>query len=335
MSSIGKTSEFIKFNETCSLRASCKPVLGLLSELEGNLSKIFSAELSLCSGLQLPHTGGKRIRPALVLLSSLFGRGPCPRVKNLAAAVEILHLATLIHDDILDNSETRHGRPTVNKLLGEKAAILSGDYIYAVFLEQTANLGGPVLAVLSGALKGMVQAEVAQQLSLFSPCLSEKDYLKRTSLKTGCFFSCCCKLGGQVAGAEENTIQILERFGRLLGIAFQIKDDLLDFTGEAVSMGKPVAQDLRQGIITLPVIHVLKCSPEKNKIRGLIEKKELSDDAVDLIIREMVSTGSLSFAEKMVERYARIASRMICALPENEVQGSFSQMVNYIMTRNY
>lgn len=309
------------------------PILGELPKVESELLRICTLPEFEEDGLRLLRVGGKRIRPALVLLSSLYGHGPCPEVTRLAAAVEILHLATLVHDDIIDCSENRRGERTVNELRGKNTAILTGDYLYALFLGQAAGLGEFMLSALAEALKDMVQAEIDQQRALFNCNAGEKKYLKRTSRKSGSFLSCCCKLGAWIAGASGVNTHSLERFGWLAGISFQIKDDLLDFKGDAASLGKPVAQDLRQGVLTLPVIHALKHSNRKNEIRALIERKELSAPALELIIGEMLAAGSLAYAERVAERYAWLAGRVLSTLPQNAAQESLSSLLKFILLR--
>ncbi|HOV79597.1 MAG TPA: polyprenyl synthetase family protein [Bacillota bacterium] len=311
-----------------------RPILGPLTEVENKLAELWPED-KLFEELPRLNFGGKRIRPAMVLLSSLSGKGPCPEVLKLAISVEILHLATLVHDDIIDNSETRHGAPTLNKLLGGKTAVLIGDYLYALFLEHAAGLGRYSLSRLSRVLKDMIRAEIEQQTTLFNCKINEKDYLRRISLKTGRFFSCCCKLGARAAGAGENFMRYLELFGWLLGISFQIKDDLLDFTGDTASLGKPVAQDLRQGVLTLPVIHTLRHSPLKKEITGLIEKKELSEKTVTFIISEIIKSDSLAYTEKTAAEYARLAGRLLAGLPQNDGRESLSALLDFVLTRNY
>lgn len=310
-----------------------RPIHGELAAVENELNRILSVPEAAGDDLHRIRAGGKRIRPALVLLSSLYGGGARPGVIRLAAAVEVLHLATLVHDDIIDCSESRRGEPTVNKLRGKNAAILTGDHLYALFLEESAGLGEYVLSSLAGALKDMIQAEIAQQQGLFNCDTGEKDYLKRVSLKAGSFLSCCCKLGARVAGASEDITRSLERFGWFSGICFQIKDDLLDFQGEAANLGKPVAQDLRQGVLTLPVIHALRFSPGKKEMRSLIERKELSAPALESIIGEMLEAGSLAYAERMAKRYAWLAGRVLSTLPRNAARDSFSAILEFIILR--
>ncbi len=306
------------------------PVLEEMQGVETELGGVFQG-----SDFNSILMGGKRLRPALVLLSSLFGRGPCPSVRKLAAAVEILHLATLVHDDIIDGSDCRRGERTVNNLMGQNTAILAGDYLYAIFLERTAGLPEFALSTLSTSLKTMVNAEIDQQRALFKSATSEKEYLTRVTGKSGAFLSCCCKLGASLSGVSHVSTLSLERFGLFLGVSFQITDDLLDFTGDALNLGKPVAQDIRHGVLTLPVIHALKYSPRKTEICVLIEKKELPTTAVEFIVSELCKAGSFSYTHRLARRCAWMAGRALASLPENDARQSLFSLLDFITTRRY
>ncbi|MDD2553503.1 MAG: polyprenyl synthetase family protein [Desulfotomaculaceae bacterium] len=279
--------------------------------------------------------GGKRLRPALVLLSSLFGRGPCPDVTRLAVAVEILHLSSLVHDDIIDCSLNRRGKPTINQLFGDQSAVLVGDYLYFLFLEQAAELGEYVLTSLSGALKDMIRAEFDQQRELFNYEVYEKKYFKRSAQKAGTFLSCCCKLGAMLAGAPPKALCSLEKFGLFLGISFQIKDDLLDYQGNPAATGKPVSNDINRGVFTLPLIHALKNSPNKNILRGLIGSSKLPLSTLEYIINDMRETGSLDYAAGMAKRYALLAERALSSLPANPARDSFYSLVEFVTKRDF
>ncbi|MDD4334295.1 MAG: polyprenyl synthetase family protein [Desulfotomaculaceae bacterium] len=291
----------------------------------------------VCRLPELKHLlkGGKKMRPALVLLSSLYGRGPCPDITRLAVAVEILHLASLVHDDIIDFSLNRRGKPTVNQLFGDKSAVLAGDYLYFLFLEQAAELGEYVLKSLSGTLKDMIRAEFDQQRGLFKYEVYEKIYLKRSAQKAGTFLSCCCKLGAMLAGAPPKAICSLDKFGLFLGISFQIKDDLLDFQGNPAATGKPVSNDINRGIFTLPLIHALKNSPNKNILRNLISRGELPLSALEYIINDMRETGSLDYAAAMAKRYALLADRALSLLPANPARDSLYSLTEFVTKRNF
>lgn len=307
-----------------------KPVQKELNDVEDILERVCRL-----SELKPLLKSGKKLRPALVLLSSLFGRGSRTDVTRLAAAVEILHLASLVHDDIIDCSLKRRGKPTINKLFGDKSAVLAGDYLYFLFLEQAAKLGENVLTSLSGALKNMIRAEFDQQRELFNYEVYEKIYLKRLAQKTGTFLSCCCKLGALLAGAPPEAICSLEKFGLFLGISFQIKDDLLDFQGNPATTGKPVSNDINRGVFTLPLIHALKNSPNKNILRDLIKSSKLTLSSLEYIINDMRKTGSLDYTGEMAKRYALLADRALSSLPPNPARDSFYCLTEFVIKRDF
>lgn len=308
------------------------PVKKELSLVEEEIAAACSA-CGAGSGSHLQEAGGKRIRPALVLLSSLFGSAPAPEIIRLAAAVEILHLASLVHDDLIDYADSRRGAPTVNRLWGNNAAILAGDHLFALFLERAAGFDKKILSSLAVSLKNMVQAEIIQVELLYNCELSEKEYIERTYLKSGSFLSCCSRLGAELAGAPEKVRHALERYGWFMGVAFQIKDDILDFQGKESNLGKPVAQDLRQGVLTLPVIYALRYSPDRQKLRTMIENKELSGTAQQYIIRELENCGALSYSVRMLMRYTRLAGRALAALPESAAKKSLLALLEFVQTR--
>ncbi|MFX4260611.1 polyprenyl synthetase family protein [Pelotomaculum propionicicum] len=312
------------------LEALYNPVQKEITDVENVLERICRI-----SELKPLLKGGKRLRPALVLLSSLFGRGPCPDTINLAAAVEILHLASLVHDDIIDCSAYRRGRPTINNLLGEKSAVLAGDYLFFLFLELSAGLGESALSSLSGVLKDLIKAEFDQQREVFNFNIFEKTYLKRTSQKAGSFLSCCCKLGALLAGAQTKIIISLEKYGLFLGISFQITDDLLDYKGKPEQTGKPGSNDITRGVFTLPLIHALNNSHNKNTLREIIMGRELPLSAHEYIINDMRETGSLDYAAEMAKRYAMLAERALSSLPDCPARDSLYSLSEFVTKRDF
>lgn len=310
-----------------------RPIKSELSLVDKEIVKVCSITDPAGSGTHLLQAGGKRIRPALVLLSSLYGSAPTNERIRLAVTVEILHLATLVHDDLIDNSDSRRGTPTVNKLWGSKAAILAGDYMYALFLEHAAGFNKNILSPLAVSLKNMVKAEILQQQYLYNCDISEKNYLSRTYLKSGSFLSCCSRLGAELAGAPRKVQHALAKYGWFMGISFQLKDDILDFQGDETKLGKPVAQDLRQGVLTLPVIYALKNSTERQNLRTLIENKELTATTQQFFLRELEKCGALSYSAEMLYRYARLAGRALLTLPENAARNSLEALLDFVITR--
>jgi len=309
------------------------PIKKELCRVEEKITSACSSMEPAGSCTYLMQAGGKRIRPALILLSSMYGSAPAPELIRLAASVELLHLATLVHDDLLDCSERRRGAPTINKTWGNNAAVLAGDYLYALFLEHTAGFDKPILSSLAVSLRNMVKAELLQLQQLYNCDISEKDYIVRTFLKSGSFLSCCSRLGAVLAGAPGKVHRALERYGWFMGMVFQIKDDILDFQGNVLNLGKPVAQDLRQGVLTLPVIYALKNSPERYQIRILIENKEFTAATLQFIVSELKNCGALSYSARMAEHYAQLAGRALAVLPDNTARNSLEALLDFVTTR--
>lgn len=324
----GQTKSLTVKNNSISLEMIYSPIHNQLVKFEKELAGVCDVP-----EIQPFLVGGKRLRPALVFLSSLFGDSSRAKVARLATAVETLHLATLVHDDIIDHAKSRRGENTINTARGENTALLTGDYLYAIFLERSAGLGEIALQSLSGALKDMVQAELAQQKDLFNCAVDHKSYLKRTFKKSGSFLACCCKLGALLAGAPMKTVLALEKFGFHAGISFQITDDLLDFKGRPDTLGKPVGQDIAQGLLTLPVIHVLANSPASAEIRDLITKRDLYPASIEFITGAMREAGSLSYTAALARRYAYLAGRVLSALPANSARDSLAALLEFITTR--
>jgi len=316
-----------------TLAAIYQPIRHELSLVEKEIADICAYMRQAGSHPEPLQTGGKRIRPALLLLSSLFGKEQGQDAIRLAAAVEILHLATLIHDDLIDESSYRRGKPTINKQWGNNAAVLAGDYLYALLLEYTAGYDKSIITALATALRNMVQAELLQLNSQYNCDITEKDYIRRIFFKTGSFLSCCCVIGAILSGAPVHVQRTLERYGCFIGIAFQLKDDLLDFQGNMDYMGKPVAQDLKQGVLTLPVIYALKYSPEKKLIRSLIENKNITTTHLREIVKELANCGALSYSLDIAERYIYLAGKALAALPANEAKKSLEALLDFVILR--
>jgi geranylgeranyl pyrophosphate synthase len=198
---------------------------------------------------------GKQLRPALVMLSGKLGTYERDRLVTLAMALELVHTASLVHDDTVDEALTRRGLETLNAIWNPKVAVLVGDFLFAQAAELAARLGTTrVMTVLAETVMAMTSGELRQQASSSALLVDEADYFLRISGKTAALFRACCEGAGLVSDQTEACIQALSSYGSNLGIAFQIADDVLDFTGDEETLGKPAGSDLRQGTITLPVI---------------------------------------------------------------------------------
>ncbi|HLQ62501.1 MAG TPA: polyprenyl synthetase family protein [Candidatus Acidoferrales bacterium] len=202
--------------------------------------------------------GGKRLRPALVLLCGRLGAYDLERLLPAAWAVELMHAATLVHDDVIDRSPTRRGRPTVAASRGEPAAIVVGDYYFARAYLEASRTGVPeVVADLATAVMRICAGELAQQAARYRYRVTREEYMARIEGKTAALTAACCGIGALVGGLPAAERHALQRYGRLLGLAFQIADDVLDYTASADELGKPVGQDLLEGFATLPVMLAL------------------------------------------------------------------------------
>ena len=256
-------------------------------------------------------SGGKRLRPMLFLL--------CARAKNfssnervmpLATALELIHTASLIHDDILDGAKKRRGVETVNSKYGAQISVLVGDYLFAKAFQLVSenNYGDEVAAVLSKLVKNLCVGEIMQDRSLFIvPTLSE--YYTRINLKTAVFLSSCCRLGGIISGLNEKEIDGLTFYGSSLGLAFQIVDDILDFFGDEKITGKIIGGDLKSGVMTLPVIRALQVSKDSEVLRGIVTRHEVTNSDISDAIEIIKNTDAVEYCK--IRAAAHIDSALV------------------------
>jgi len=278
-------------------------------------------------------SGGKRIRPALVLLSGRFYRYDPGYLVPMATAVEILHTATLIHDDVIDNSSVRRGRPTVNKVWGEDKAILLGDYLLAKSQElvaETQNLR--VIKLFAQAFMTLSSGELAQAVNAFNLDQSRQQYLQRISAKTASLISLATESGAILSRAPEKSVKILKEYGRNLGIAFQIVDDILDFIGTEEEMGKPIGSDLAQGTLTLPAIFVLERYPEDNPVIRLFQNEERQKN-IGLAIELVRSSSIPEECYAVASDYCARACHNLKLLPDNACRRSLIELAEYVVKR--
>jgi geranylgeranyl pyrophosphate synthase len=277
--------------------------------------------------------GGKRIRPILALLSGKFYNYSLERLLPMAVAVELMHLATLVHDDTIDNSPVRWGRPTVHKLWGMEQAVLLGDYMFARSGQLTATTGNVrVIRLLSETLMTISSGELAQASSAFNLNQTLQSYIQRIASKTASLFCLATESGAVLSQAPEESIQILRNYGYNLGIAFQVVDDILDFIGTEEELGKPVGSDLSQGTLTLPAMLLNEKYPEDNPVKRLFEKGDKEENirqAVDAIRNSSIVQECLAVASEYTSR----ACQGIERLPQNSSRQALVNLAEYIVTR--
>ena len=280
--------------------------------------------------------GGKRIRPVLVLLlANAYGyRGTAHH--ELAAVVEFIHTATLLHDDVVDESSMRRGRQTANALFGNAASVLVGDYLYSRSFEMMTSLDNMrVMSILSRATKVIAEGEVLQLLNMHDPDVTHESYLKVIRSKTAKLFEAAAELGALVGGADDEQIAAAGEYGRSLGTAFQLIDDVLDYAGDAAEIGKNLGDDLREGKPTLPLIWLMENgTPEQRQlVRSCIEH---GDEAqFEAVLAAVTSSGALDYTRQQAEQAARRAAEAISGLPESVYKASLQQLCSFAVDRNH
>jgi len=250
--------------------------------------------------------GGKRIRPLLCILTARLCSTPGKEIYPLAIAFEYLHVATLLHDDVIDHADTRRGRPAANKLFGLTAAILAGDFLHARSMFLVGTLGGRrCLDLICRSTEAMVAGEFLQLSNVHNLNQSENDYFSVINGKTALFIGSICETGGIFAGADNSKIQALKQYGANLGLAFQIQDDLLDYLGDSAKTGKEVGNDFYEGKMTLPLIHALATAnkQEGNFLLDLLKGQKSDRIAKFEDAREIIRKNSgFGYAEKLAEK---------------------------------
>lgn len=273
-------------------------------------------------------SGGKRIRPALTILSAMSGEYDREKVFPVAAAIETLHTATLIHDDIIDDADMRRGKPTVTEKHGINMAVYTGDYLLAtsVLLLVQSGLPADMSAYVAKAAKMMCIGEVNQYLNRYS-ITSVSSYLRRVMKKTGILFAASCGSGSYIAGLDQKQVNIMTRFGLNLGVAFQIRDDLLDLQSDETLEGKPVKKDLAEGIATLPVIYAA-LSDQKVGITITSFHKGLTD--INDVIKAVKDTGGVESAIKLKKRYIKRCRNLLDQMPKKENLDAMKEILEWL-----
>jgi geranylgeranyl pyrophosphate synthase len=284
----------------------------------------------------LLDAGGKRIRPALTLLTGRLYPSDSEKIVSMAAAVEMLHTATLVHDDVVDGSMLRRGSPTLNANWSPGATILTGDYMFARAADLAAQTGNVrVMQIFARTLMTIVSGELRQLFGDATHRQTREDYFKRIYAKTASMFELATEAAGVLIGAAEAEIVALRQYGHDLGIAFQIMDDVLDFIGDASQVGKPVASDLRQGIVTLPVIDYLDARPRDRRVDDLLRSGQPSDEVVLPIVADVRASGAVDRAVSEAGDYVRAAQRRLTGFTDSAALQSMLAVAEYVVARSY
>lgn len=288
----------------------------------------------LSSAVQaLLSAGGKRLRPAVAILASQFYEAQADKVISAASSVEMLHTATLVHDDMIDCANTRRGHPTLNSQWSGEATILTGDYMFAVSASLAAETDSvPVVRIFSDALMTICNGELRQLLADRQWPPTREGYDKRIYSKTASLFAASAEAGAVLSAASTDQVQRIRAYGNNLGVAFQIVDDVLDYTGDPSELGKPVGSDLRQGIVTLPALLYMQAADgaAETLVRRAAEGQA---DAVDKAVAAIVASGAAERALAEAARFVRNAQDSLRGLPDGQSKRILNQLADYVVAR--
>ncbi|HEX6923041.1 MAG TPA: heptaprenyl diphosphate synthase component II [Bacillales bacterium] len=288
------------------------------------------------ASLHLLKAGGKRIRPVFVLLSGKFGHYDLDKVKKVAVALELIHMASLVHDDVIDESEIRRGRPTIKSKWDNRVAMYTGDYMFSRALELITEIEKPELhKVLSGAIVEMCLGEIEQIRELYDWNVNFREYLRRVKRKTALLIAVSCQLGAIGAGADWKVSRQLYRFGYYVGMSYQITDDVLDFVGSEKQLGKPAGSDLKQGNVTLPALYALQDETRRGEIESFLRTRNQSGKDWKNVLDLVLHSGGIEFSRRLSARYLDKALKALDSLPEIKAKRSLYEIAVYIGSRKY
>jgi len=277
---------------------------------------------------------GKMVRPTLLLLASNVDGSPESRATTLAAVAELIHLATLVHDDAVDHSVMRRGRPTINALFSHQVSVIMGDFLYSRALSDLVRLGDmEPLAVFTHASNALKLGEMRQLAALDALAFSEDDYDTLIESKTASLFAAACEVGS-LCGAQRYR-SALTRFGQRLGMAFQVADDLLDYTEAQETTGKPTGLDLREHKVTLPLIFALRKMPAaaRRRVDALFANPDPDDGLIAEVVDIVRDEGGLEYARRRGEDFAQQAEEALAEIPESVHRNSLAESIGYVMDR--
>jgi octaprenyl-diphosphate synthase len=314
-----------------------EPIEKDLKELEIRFQSIIDTDVTLIKDVfnHIVSTKGKRLRPILLLLCSGLRGKPTEKSYQAAVIVELLHTATLIHDDVVDNSNFRRGAPSINSIWENKISVLIGDYLFAEVLHNITRLEDlRLIQIISNVTRQMSQGELLQMEKAKDFQIDEAIYFRLISNKTASLTAATCQLGAMTSTAPEpEHVENLRIFGESLGIAFQIKDDLLDFDGSEKKLGKPIRQDLLENIITLPVLYSLKKADRATREEMLSILGNGRKDQQETIIKFVREAGGIDYADQQAEFYIEKAQNCLAQYDDSSYKNSLILLSNFITAR--
>ena len=312
---------------------------GDLEAVENEIRRELDSPVPLIQemGEYIAGAGGKRLRPILLLLAARLAGARGARPVRLACVVELLHTATLIHDDVVDQAPLRRGRPSANARWGDDASVLVGDHLYSKSFDLLVRDNDrAVMETLARATVSMTEAEVFQLDRKRSGITSEADYVRIITQKTASFISACCRIGGLLGKIADAPLEALTRYGLDIGIAFQISDDSLDFVADQDRLGKAIGADLREGKRTLPLIAMLeRAKPaDAQRVREILRHGALDPAEIEEIRRLVLEHDGVDYARERAQAYARAAKRDLDAFPPSEERDVLTLVADFVVDRD-
>ncbi|WP_152654619.1 heptaprenyl diphosphate synthase component II [Oceanobacillus sp. CFH 90083] len=308
-----------------------------MDTIEKTLQKSIQAEHPVLrdASTALLKAGGKRIRPVFVLLSCQLGNYDFEKIQKVAVTLELIHMATLVHDDVIDEAELRRGKPTTASQYGNRIAMYTGDFILARALEEITKIADPrIHTLLSKTLVEVSIGEIEQIQFKYQWDQNLRDYLRRIKRKTALLIACSCKLGALVGGLSDQDANKLYRYGYNVGMSYQIIDDILDFTSTAKELGKPAGNDLLQGNITLPVLYAMEDKELRNQLTTLINSnQDIDEKSMQKLIACLKNTDSIQRSYAVSNLYLQKALKSLDGLEASRAKKSLQDIAAFIGKR--
>jgi heptaprenyl diphosphate synthase len=311
-----------------------RDVRARLDEVEAALEKAVRADSDMLAetAQYLLAAGGKRFRPMLVLLSGYFGDPTDPRLVPGSVSIELVHQATLYHDDVIDEADARHAVPSANARWSNTVAILTGDYLFAKASEISTDLGTDICALLARTIATLCDGQIREVEAAGRLEQSEDQYLDVIRRKTGALIATSCRLGGMLSDARAEALDVLEEYGEALGLAFQLSDDIMDLTASSETLGKEPGQDMREGVYTLPVLHAL-AGPRGSELRAVLLDGPPDGERLDRALDIVRAPGDLVHARAAVVAEVDRAHALLERLPEGQARTALGQLAEFLATR--
>ena len=316
------------------------PLAPSMKSVECEIERLITTPVKLVADIaaHVLGAGGKRLRPALTLLSAQMcgddEADPAARVITCAALVELTHTTTLLHDDVVDGATMRRGKPAANLVWGNETSVLVGDYLFAqVFVTASRRGIAELMHPLAHATAQMCAGELLETQMRGFWEMTERQYLDIVALKTGSLTECSCRMGALAVNAPEEQVELLGTFGRSIGVAFQIVDDVFDIVLEAEQIGKPVGNDLREGAITLPMLHALEFSPDREELRQILASDEKSDADIERAIHILRGGDAVASALRVAREYVEAAQNVLDSFPNSNAKAMMCDIADYVLAR--